>query len=463
MPRLSSLTNTGLTGARLSFGPIITAYTLTPAANNVNEGSSLTFTVSGSNIINGTYYWTVTNSGDFGTASGSFIITNNSGSFSVTPTADTTTEGSETFTVSIRSGSISGTVLQTSISITINDTSLTAVLPTLANRAAAWIDNQNSSTIYYSDTAGNNWTAVDIGILDQWQTGARSGNNLMLVSANRRVITSTNGGQTWTQQAALLPTPASQTFSFRYMATDGSTWVVIPRSESSQPGTQFFYSTNFGTSWTVGNFGASPDNFNFWEYVTYDSGRWIAFSSISNSDSGQEGPRYAVSSDGISWGATISTNKPRNYLYPGFHSEITYSSTANKWYFGRETGTVGEFRLFIGSSTGNSWTIKTTSPAGSTNFNPTAIAVNDAGRLVLVNQNILNTWYSDDEGTTWNVVPGVWPTTGAFANSTGTLNRFRVLDNQFACVMNGVIYYSVDGIGWSTPSSPPSGLVNHIL
>jgi hypothetical protein len=244
------------------------------------------------------------------------------------------------------------------------------------------------------------------------------------------------------------------------MTTDGTTWVVIPKANNGAS-IQFFYSTNFGTSWTTGNFGASPDNSDYWEYVTYDSGRWIAFSSIVNTDAGQFGPRYAVSSDGISWGATISTNKPGAYLYPGFHSEITYSSTANKWYFGRETGTVGEFRLFIGSSTGNSWTIKTTNPAGSTNFNTTAIAVNDAGRLVLVNQNVSNTWYSDDEGTTWNVAPVVFPTTGV--STTGTLNRFRVLDNQFACVMNGVIYYSVDGVGWSTPSSPPSGTVNHIL
>lgn len=99
-------------------------YTLTPAADNVNEGSSLEFTVGGTNIIDGTYYWTVTNSGDFGTASGEFSITSNSGSFSVTPSADFTTEGSETFTASIRSVSITGTVLQTSTSVTINDTSV---------------------------------------------------------------------------------------------------------------------------------------------------------------------------------------------------------------------------------------------------------------------------------------------------------------------------------------------------
>jgi hypothetical protein len=100
-------------------------YTLTPAANDVNEGSELTFTVGGTDITNGTYYWTIeTGAGEFGTASGSFSITSNSGSFGVTPTADTTTEGSETFTVSIRSGSITGTILETSESITINDTSL---------------------------------------------------------------------------------------------------------------------------------------------------------------------------------------------------------------------------------------------------------------------------------------------------------------------------------------------------
>jgi hypothetical protein len=102
-------------------------YSVTPAASNVNEGSSLTFNVSGTNIVNGTYYWTITNSGDFGTSSGSFTITSNSGSFSVTPTADLTTEGSETFTASIRSDSISGTVLETSSSVTINDTSSTPV------------------------------------------------------------------------------------------------------------------------------------------------------------------------------------------------------------------------------------------------------------------------------------------------------------------------------------------------
>jgi hypothetical protein len=109
--------------------PAPPTYTITPAASSINEGSGLTFTVGGTNINNGTYYWTINNTttsnADFSAVSGSFTITSNSGSFTVTPTADTTTEGSETFTVSIRSVSTSGTILATSSSVTINDTSQT--------------------------------------------------------------------------------------------------------------------------------------------------------------------------------------------------------------------------------------------------------------------------------------------------------------------------------------------------
>ena len=97
-------------------------YMITPLYNSVNEGTSLTVNVTGINVPDGTYYWTVSNSGDFGTASGSFLMTSNGGTFSVTPTADVTTEGAETFTVSVRTGSTSGTVVATSRAITINDT-----------------------------------------------------------------------------------------------------------------------------------------------------------------------------------------------------------------------------------------------------------------------------------------------------------------------------------------------------
>jgi len=94
-------------------------------ATSVNEGSSLTFNVTTTNVPNGTtLYWTVSNAGDFGTSSGSFIINNNAGSFSVTPTADNSiNEGAETFQAQVRINGTGGTVKATSATITINDTS----------------------------------------------------------------------------------------------------------------------------------------------------------------------------------------------------------------------------------------------------------------------------------------------------------------------------------------------------
>lgn len=101
-------------------------YAVSPAANNVNEGSALTFTVTTTNVSDGTtLYWTVSNDGDFGTASGSFTVNSNTGTFDVTPTADTTTEGAEVFAASVRTSSIAGTVVATSSNVTINDTSTT--------------------------------------------------------------------------------------------------------------------------------------------------------------------------------------------------------------------------------------------------------------------------------------------------------------------------------------------------
>jgi hypothetical protein len=104
-------------------------YSVTPASSSINEGAALTVNVSTGNVANSTtLYYTLTNSGDFTTSSGSFTINNDAASFTVTPTADATTEGSETFQIEIRTDSISGTIVATSSTITINDTSITPPL-----------------------------------------------------------------------------------------------------------------------------------------------------------------------------------------------------------------------------------------------------------------------------------------------------------------------------------------------
>jgi hypothetical protein len=117
------------------------AYTLVAASSSVNEGSPMIFTAGGTNIVNGTYYWTIVGAGsqqtDYGTAAGQFTITNNSGTFSVSIVADLITEGAETFTVSLRTGSIIGPVVATSSAVTINDSSTTPIITGSATITAA--------------------------------------------------------------------------------------------------------------------------------------------------------------------------------------------------------------------------------------------------------------------------------------------------------------------------------------
>jgi len=138
-------------------------YTLTPAASSVNEGSSLTFNAGGTNITNGTYYWSINNTttaaGDFSASTGSFTITSNVGSFTITATADATTEGAQTFTVSLRTGSVSGTVVATSSTVTINDTSLTYIPPTQKaifgfGSTGAMTNLVSNTGVVATDTAG---------------------------------------------------------------------------------------------------------------------------------------------------------------------------------------------------------------------------------------------------------------------------------------------------------------------
>jgi subtilase family serine protease len=104
-------------------------YEFTGPPTSFNEGASVSFNVTTSGVTNGTtLYWTVnhvtTVDADFSAVSGSFTINSNAGSFSVSAIADRLTEGSETFTVSVRTVSISGSVVLTSDSVTVNDTSL---------------------------------------------------------------------------------------------------------------------------------------------------------------------------------------------------------------------------------------------------------------------------------------------------------------------------------------------------
>lgn len=103
--------------------------TVTASASTIDEGGSVTFTVTTTGLTNGTtLYWSTNGTAvasDFtdSAVTGSFTVTSNVGTITRTMTNDFTTEGSESFSLSVRTGSTSGTVVATTPTVTVNDTS----------------------------------------------------------------------------------------------------------------------------------------------------------------------------------------------------------------------------------------------------------------------------------------------------------------------------------------------------
>lgn len=105
-------------------GVAVPTYEFTTYPTLILEGDTVTCDVATTNVADGTtLYWTIANgttaNGDFSATSGSFTVTSGVGSFTLTTASDGTTEGSETFTVQLRTGSIAGTVRDTTDTITI--------------------------------------------------------------------------------------------------------------------------------------------------------------------------------------------------------------------------------------------------------------------------------------------------------------------------------------------------------
>jgi len=110
--------------------PTPPSYSIEPDSTNVDEGNIVTMTVTTTMFGSGTLCWTIVpDSGDideddFNSAmTGSVSIIDNSGSFDIAVREDTFTEGTEKFKVRLHPCSNSGSVLDTSAAITINDTS----------------------------------------------------------------------------------------------------------------------------------------------------------------------------------------------------------------------------------------------------------------------------------------------------------------------------------------------------
>jgi len=204
-----------------------TVYSVVPAASSVDEGSTLTFNVSGTKIVDGTYYWTVSRPADFSTSSGSFTIASNAGSFSVTPTADVTAEGAETFTASVRIGSVSGTVVGTSSAVTINDTSK-PTYAVAASGGATSVNEGSSLTFNVSTTDVADSTTLYWTILDSATGGTTAASDFLSTSGSFTIIG--NGGTFAVSPTADALTEGAESFKVQVRTVSTSGIVVATSS-----------------------------------------------------------------------------------------------------------------------------------------------------------------------------------------------------------------------------------------
>ena len=178
-------------------------YQVRAAASSVNEGNALAFTVDTNGVADSTtlYYTVQTNAGDFATSSGSFVVSGSVGTFSVTPTADGTLEGAETFTVAVRTGSTGGTIVATSVPITINDTS-TSFGPTSISLAASNSSLSSAITIPGGIATGDVAILWDVSTTNSqvvpagWTLIASSGTTGMRLTISYKQLSSGESGTT---------------------------------------------------------------------------------------------------------------------------------------------------------------------------------------------------------------------------------------------------------------------------
>lgn len=154
--------------------PTTPTYSVAPSLTSVNEGQSVVFNITTTNVANGTLYWTnagTTMAGDFtdGLNAGSLAITNNSGSVTRTLTNDATTEGNETIVFQLRTGSTSGTIVAVASTVTVVDTS-TPQIPTYTIVPSVFSMNEGQSVNFNVTT-----TNVSNGTVLYWtNTGTTS-------------------------------------------------------------------------------------------------------------------------------------------------------------------------------------------------------------------------------------------------------------------------------------------------
>lgn len=391
-------------------------FSVLPNSTNINEGNTVTFTVNTTDFGSGTLYWTLSTvsgtitNGDFSSPSnvlsgGSVSIVSNVGTVSLTLANDANTDGIDSFTLSIRVDSVSGTIVATSSTVTVADTSLT---PTYSlARSTASVTEGNSFVITLTTTNVANGTVlpysitgVDTADIDVPLTGSFTvQNNTASLTVNTNVNTDTSStayvlGQTADGQyvkeftvsndlsvtAYVRQFTTNDTAAGMYFRNDGTTlWLQDPNDDQ-------FARYTMTTPWNIGT-ASSRTTASYGSSGSNHQGMWISPAGTTLFE--VDRTAQTILQDTIPTWNPMTPGLPTRTLNIGTNGGITLPTGISVKPDGTRAfiSTLSPSRT-IAEYTGTAfradlWTLNTTiqTPVGSF---PTDVFVNDAGTRMYV-------------------------------------------------------------------------------
>lgn len=197
---------------------------------SVSEGSSITFTVTTTNLPNSTLYYSLDavsgtfNSADMsaGTLTGSLTTTSGSGSVTLTIAADSLTEGTESFKFNLRTGSTVGTIVAFGPTVSISDTSLSPPTYNSLTWSPSTINEGQTATWTLSTSNVPNGTA-----LYATMTHGTAATSDVFPNVTQQLIYTTGNSTSGTVTAAYDTTFESQETYIMYVRTGSYTGTVV--------------------------------------------------------------------------------------------------------------------------------------------------------------------------------------------------------------------------------------------
>ena len=262
-------------------------YTYSVSASSVDEGGNWTTTVTTTNVDdNTTLYWSLSGtnvtSADFssGALTGSGTISSNTFNFSHTVANDTLTEGTETVTIKLFTDSGRNTQVGNTVSVTLNDTSLTPTYTPTVNHTSRDEGDSFTTTMTTTNVANSTelfWELSGTGIAaGDFSSGALTGSGT--ISSNTFNFSHTIASDNTTE--------GEETLSIKFYSDSGRTTQVgstvtctINDTSIAPPIRSISYDGNDAVIWDMNSssmdWGASENvTLECWFYIHSFSGSW---------------------------------------------------------------------------------------------------------------------------------------------------------------------------------------------